>query len=118
VSESDRLDHLRPVTFRLKSDPKGPLQYGLIAEEVAQVYPDLVVRDNNGRIDSVRYDELAPLLLRNMQLERQASARHNGELQHRLEAREARIGELERQLTSLLATLPPGNHNSLVADAH
>jgi hypothetical protein len=101
ASESERLERLRPVAFRLKSDPKGPLQYGLIAEEVAQVYPDLVVRDENGRIDIIRYDELAPLLLRRMQVERRASARRDAQLQQRLEAQEARIGELERQITSL-----------------
>jgi hypothetical protein len=38
-------------------------QYGLIAEEVAKVYPELVVRDQNGRIDGVRCDELVPMLL-------------------------------------------------------
>lgn len=108
ASGSDQLDRLRPVTFRLVSDPKGALQYGLIAEEVAQVYPDLVVRDENGRIDSVRYDELAPLLLRRMQLERRASAKHDRELQRRLEAQETRVGELEQELKSLLATRPAG----------
>jgi hypothetical protein len=35
---------LRPVTFHYKSDPNGELQYGLIAEEVAKVYPDLVTK--------------------------------------------------------------------------
>jgi hypothetical protein len=58
-----KLTQLRPVTFHLKTDPAGALQSGLIAEEVAQVYPELVIRDQNGRIDGVRYDELAPMLL-------------------------------------------------------
>jgi hypothetical protein len=62
-----RLQQLRPVTFHLKTEPNGNLQYGLIAEEVAKVYPDLVIRDTNGRIDGVRYDELAPLLLSEVQ---------------------------------------------------
>jgi hypothetical protein len=53
-----KLTQLRPVTFHLKTDPEGTLQYGLIAEEVAKVYPELVVRDENGRIDGVRYDAL------------------------------------------------------------
>ena len=44
-------------------------RYGLIAEEVAKFYPELVVRDGNGRIDGVRYDELAPMLLNEMQKE-------------------------------------------------
>ena len=43
------------------------MQYGLIAEEVARVYPELVIRDERGRIDGVRYDELAPMLLNEVQ---------------------------------------------------
>ncbi len=66
---SNKLEQLRPVTFKLKTDPSGTLQYGLIAEEVANVYPELVIRDQNGRIDGVRYDELAPMLLNQMQKE-------------------------------------------------
>ena len=62
---------MRPVTFRYKkADASGekPIQYGLIAEEVAKLYPELVVRDaTTGRIDGVRYDELAPMLLNEVQ---------------------------------------------------
>jgi hypothetical protein len=70
-SISRKLAQLRPVTFHLKTDPTGALQYGLIAEEVAKVYPDLVIRDRTGRIDGVRYDELAPLLLNEVQQQQQ-----------------------------------------------
>jgi hypothetical protein len=62
-SASDKIEELRPVTFKLKNDPRGTVQYGLIAEEVAKVYPELVIRGADGRIDGVRYEELAPLLL-------------------------------------------------------
>jgi hypothetical protein len=62
-----KLGQLRPVTFHLKTDPHGALQYGLIAEEVAKVYPELVIRNESGRIDGVRYDELAPMLLNEVQ---------------------------------------------------
>ena len=44
-SNTAKLDELRPVTFHLKTDPHGALQYGLIAEEVAKIYPELVIRD-------------------------------------------------------------------------
>jgi hypothetical protein len=67
---SDPLQELRPVTFHLKSDPHGALQFGLIAEEVEKVYPDLVIRDSAGTIQGVRYDELAPLLLNEIQRQR------------------------------------------------
>jgi hypothetical protein len=66
-SNTAKIDELRPVTFRLKTDPKGPIQYGLIAEEVAKVYPELVTRDAQGKIDGVRYEELAPMLLNEVQ---------------------------------------------------
>jgi hypothetical protein len=68
-SVSENLRQLRPVSFHLKSNPGGEVQYGLIAEEVVKVYPELVIRDANGRIDGVRYDELAPMLLNEVQKE-------------------------------------------------
>lgn len=64
---SSRLLKLRPVTFRYKTDETQTQQYGLIAEEVAKIYPDLVVRNQGGEIDSVQYHELAPMLLNELQ---------------------------------------------------
>ena len=55
-----RLMRLRPVTFRYKQDPLGQRQYGLIAEEVAQVYPELVVRGAKGEVESVQYYRACP----------------------------------------------------------
>jgi hypothetical protein len=55
---SSGLLRLRPVTFRYKkpfSDGSQPIQYGLIAEEVAEVYPDLVARSADGQIETVKY---------------------------------------------------------------
>jgi hypothetical protein len=66
-ANTTKLGQLRPVTFHLKTDPHGALQYGLIAEEVAKVYPELVIRYEAGRIYGVRYDELAPMLLNEVQ---------------------------------------------------
>jgi Chaperone of endosialidase len=54
---------LKPVTFHYKSDTKDMPQFGLIAEDVADVNPDLVVRDENGEIYSVRYDQVNAMLL-------------------------------------------------------
>jgi hypothetical protein len=54
---------LKPVTFHYKSDKTGTSQFGLIAEEVAEVNPDLVVRDKNGEIYTVRYDAVNAMLL-------------------------------------------------------
>jgi hypothetical protein len=64
---SEKLQQLRPVSFHLKADPVGAVQYGLIAEEVNRIYPELVIRDNDGKIQGVRYDELTPMLLNEVQ---------------------------------------------------
>jgi hypothetical protein len=63
---------LRPVTFRYTQDPQGVLQYGLIAEEVAAVYPELVVRGPEETVESVQYHGLIPLLLNELQHQQQA----------------------------------------------
>jgi Chaperone of endosialidase len=102
---TSKLDQLRPVTFHLKSDPQGPLQYGLIAEEVAKVYPDLVIRDENGRIDGVRYDELAPMLLNEMK-------RQTTEIQQ-LKLQMAEMQELKNQMQASMQ--PSRVHHVLVA---
>jgi hypothetical protein len=52
-----------PLTFHYKSDATGARQFGLIAEEVAEVNSDLVVRNENGEIYSVRYDAMNAMLL-------------------------------------------------------
>ena len=66
-SNTDKLLRLRPVTFHLKNEPNGAVQYGLIAEEVNKIYPELVIHDEAGAIQGVRYDELAPMLLNEVQ---------------------------------------------------
>ena len=52
-----------PVTFHYESDKTDTLQFGLIAEEVAKVNPDLVVRDKDGEIYTVRYEAVNAMLL-------------------------------------------------------
>ena len=60
---SEAILALKPVTFHYKSDNCNTPQFGLIAEEVAQVNPDLVVRDGKGEIYTVRYDAVNTMLL-------------------------------------------------------
>ena len=60
---SETILALKPVTFQFKSESKGTPQFGLIAEEVAEVNRDLVVRDENGEIYTVRYDAVNAMLL-------------------------------------------------------
>jgi hypothetical protein len=103
-SNSAKLGELRPVTFHLKTDPKGVLQYGLIAEEVAKVYPELVIRGEKGRIDGVRYDELAPMLLNEMQQQQRVAAAEAEKITALVEqnvAQAAEIRDLNQQVEEL-----------------
>ncbi len=100
---SEAIQQLRPVTYHLKTDPAGDLQYGLIAEEVNQVYPELVVRDDAGQIEGVRYDRFAPILISEIQQQQRtmaAQAEQLGELKHQF----AELQELNRSMqVSLMA---------------
>ena len=62
---SEALFALEPVKFRYKKeiDPAGRSQFGLVAEDVEKVNPDLVVRDKEGKPYSVRYDQVNTMLL-------------------------------------------------------
>jgi len=92
-STSDVLYDLRPVTFEYKPeiDPLGITQYGLIAEEVAEVAPDLVIYDDAGDPYTVRYEQLVPLLLNELQ-EKDAEI---DELRGLIEGLDTRLVELE-----------------------
>lgn len=98
---TEKLQELRPVSFHLKTDPNGPVQYGLIAEEVAKVYPELVIRDEAGKIQGVRYEELAPMLLNEMQQQKRVNAAQADQNN----AQAAKIASLEQQLAGIQATL-------------
>jgi flagellar capping protein FliD len=88
-ADASKLQQLRQVTFHLKTEPNGIRQYGLIAEEVDKVFPDLVIRDEAGLIQGVRYDELAPILLKQVQ-----------EQQKSLSAEDDKIAAQGRELTA------------------
>jgi hypothetical protein len=60
---SETLYGLKPVTFKFNSDWKATTQYGLIAEEVAEVDPQLVVRSKDGEIQTVHYEQINNMLL-------------------------------------------------------
>ena len=69
---SEAILALQPVTFRYKKDfdPTGTAQFGLVAEDVAKVDPDLVVRDKEGKPYSVRYEQVNAMLLNEFLKER------------------------------------------------
>jgi len=131
---SERLMKLRPVKFRYKqADAKGekPIQYGLIAEEVAEAFPELVIRNKEGRPETVAYHVLPALLLNELQKEHRLSQRHTeqlaevSELKQRLAMLDARLAAQDAKLAAqtqllahvqeLLVTLAPAAKDSQVA---
>ncbi len=99
---SNNLLRLRPVTFRYKkpdSDGNRPLQFGLIAEEVAEVYPELVVKGKDGQIEAVEYTKLPAMLLNELQREH----RHAEQQDEAIRKLEARLAAIEAQLANATA---------------
>jgi hypothetical protein len=91
---------LRPVTFRYKApydDGTRLLQYGLIAEEVAKVLPDLVQLDKQGKPFTVRYNAVNAMLLEGYQKQQEKIA----EQEARIQDQEARIKRLEAVIERL-----------------
>jgi hypothetical protein len=89
---SNGLLSLRPVTFRYKKaykDGSKPLDFGLIAEEVAQVFPELAVKGKDGNFVTVQYQKLTPMLLN--ELQKQAE---------RIRTLEGRLAALETKLAA------------------
>lgn len=91
-SLGDQLLRLRPVTFRYTqayADGSKPVHYGLVAEEVAAVFPDLAVRNPGGEIETVHYETLNVLLLKQVQ------------------EQQARLKRLEAQVQALMKSQAP-----------
>jgi hypothetical protein len=104
---SDGLMRLHPVTFRYKQpfdDGAKPIQYGLIAEEVAEVYPDLVAHSADGQIETVKYQVLDSMLLNEAQKQYQ-HARQQDETIRRQQEQVLKQQEQIRSLEARLAAL-------------
>jgi len=91
---SEAIHALKPVTFHYKSDSSGTPQFGLIAEEVAEVNPDLVVRDENGEIYTVRYDAVNAMLLNEFLKEHRT-----------VQEQKTTIAQLEKGMKTVIARL-------------
>jgi hypothetical protein len=83
---SEAILALRPVTFRYKKDldPQGIPQFGLVAEQVESVNPDLVARDEQGKPYSVRYEAVNEMLLNEFLKEHQTVQELKSKLQNSL----------------------------------
>lgn len=123
---SAALMKLRPVTFHYKNERNrsaNSLQYGLIAEEVAEVYPGLVAHSANGKIETVMYQFLPPMLLNEFQKQErtiQAQAAEIGrqavrvaELERDRLAQQARNAEVQREREQQAARIDALEHQAI-----
>jgi uncharacterized coiled-coil protein SlyX len=103
---SEAILALKPVTFHYKSDAKNTPCFGLIAEEVAGVNPDLVVRNKNGEIWTVRYDQVNAMLLNEFLKEHKKVQEQQttiGQLKSNAAKQKATISELKSDLQTVVA---------------
>ena len=100
---SEAIFSLQPVTFRYKKalDPEAMPQFGLVAEQVAKVDPDLVARDADGKPFTVRYDEVNAMLLNEFLKE------HRGVqgLKDTVGKQEAMIAQQQKEIQALTVAL-------------
>jgi hypothetical protein len=102
---SEALLALRPVTFRYKSDKESPPQFGLIAEEVAEINPDLVVRDKNGEIYTVRYDAVNAMLLNEFLKEHRRVEKLEATIEWQQKSFQSKLAEQEKKIEALTTGL-------------
>jgi hypothetical protein len=101
---TDKLMQLRPVTFRYKEateDGTHPIQYGLLAEEVAKVYPDLVQYDKAGKPFTIYYHLLTPMLLNELQKTYRQANEQRAEITAIKASHRAEIAALKSELAAL-----------------
>ena len=101
---SEAVLSLKPVSFRYKHDlyPQAIPQFGLVAEEAAKIDPDLIVRDEEGKPYTVRYEAVSAMLLNEFLKQYRKVQEQGGEIADL----KAKVDRLEKTLT---AQLPPAN---------
>jgi len=98
------------VSFRYKREiePTRPLGFGLIAEEVEKISPDLVTRGADGELNTVRYDAVNAMLLNEFLKEHRKVEEQNGRLEnqaHKIQEQEVTIAELKKAVETVVARL-------------
>jgi hypothetical protein len=107
---SEAILALQPVTFRYKHelDPNGILQFGLVAEDVEKVNPDLVARDEQGKPYTVRYEAVNAMLLNEFLKEHrkvEAQSRREAEQQASIAKLESMVAQQQEQIKAFAASL-------------
>ena len=93
---SEALFALKPVTFHYKKeiDPAGMQQFGLVAEDVEKINPDLVVRDKDGKPYSVRYEQVNAMLLNEF-------LKEHGKVEELTKDFKSKLAEQQKQIEAL-----------------
>jgi len=104
---SEAILALKPVTFRYKEelDPDKIPQFGLVAKEVEKVNPDLVVRDEDGKVNSVRYEAVNVMLLNEFIKEHRQVQQLKATVAQQQEELRAKIAQQQKQIEALTATV-------------
>jgi septal ring factor EnvC (AmiA/AmiB activator) len=104
---SSALFSLKPVTFRYKPeyDKSGTPHYGLIAEEVAEVSPDLVTHNAKGQLSTVRYEAVNAMLLNEFLKEHKTVQEQRAIITQQRKDFEAAIAQQQKQFEALTATV-------------
>ncbi len=99
-NESEAVLALNPVTFRYKKklEPERVPQFGLIAEEVEKVNPDLVLRGEDGKVMTVRYEAVNAILLNEF-------LKEHRRVEEQRQQFEAKFAQQEKQIEALTATV-------------
>ena len=105
---SEAILGLNPVKFHYKSDDTNTPCFGLIAEEVAQVNPDLVVRDDKGEIYTVRYDAVNAMLLNEFLKEHRRVQEQEATVAQQRQDFEAAIAEQRKDFEATITELKKG----------
>jgi hypothetical protein len=104
---SEGLFALKPVTFRYKKeiDPTATSQFGLVAEDVEAVNPELVVRDKDGKVNTVRYDAVNAMLLNEFLKEHRKVEQLTKDFESKLVEQQKQIKALNEGLQKVTAQL-------------
>ena len=107
---SEAILALKPVTFRYKQelDPDGIPPFGLVAEQVEKVNPDLVVRDEDGKVNTVRYEAVNAMLLNEFLKEHRKVEKQQAtimRLESKVAKQELTAAQQQKQIETLTATV-------------
>jgi hypothetical protein len=104
---SEAILALRPVSFRYKKDvdPQRLAQFGLVAEEVEKINPDLVIRDTQGRPQTVRYEQVNAMLLNEFLKEHRKNEEQGATIARQRKDFDAALAQQQKQIDALTAGL-------------